>query len=174
MERIGPIAGNFVATVVPASLAMLGVFVANLPVSVFGGLLPAPQLALMPVYFWCLVRPDLMRPFTAFIIGVLEDLFSGGPPGIWGAAFVITYALIDRQRDSFAGLSGAAAILGFGVAMLVCSGTAYAIISVYYWHLQPLAVLLMQIAVTMLLYIPGASFMGWVHRRFVGPLRSDF
>ena len=43
----------------------------------------APLLALMPVYFWCLVRPDLMSPAAAFVIGMLEDILSGGPPGVW-------------------------------------------------------------------------------------------
>ena len=44
------------------SAASSGRFVANIPVSLVGGLLPPPLLALMPVYFWCLVRPDLMPP----------------------------------------------------------------------------------------------------------------
>ena len=30
----------------------------------------------MPLYFWCLVRPDLMPPFWALMIGVLEDLLA--------------------------------------------------------------------------------------------------
>lgn len=174
MERTGPIAGNIVASILPTTLAVLGVLFANLPVSVLGGMVPSPMLALMPVYFWCLVRPDLMRPFTAFAIGVLEDLFSGGPPGIWGAAFVVTYALIDRQRDSFAGLSGWGAILGFAMAMFVCGSAAYVLIALYYWQLPPFALLIVQIAATVMLYIPGAAFLGFVHRRFVGPLRSDF
>ena len=35
------------------------------------------------------------------------------PPGVWAASFIAAYALIDRQRDSFASLSGWATILGF-------------------------------------------------------------
>ena len=174
MERTGPIAGSFVAAIIPGFLAVLGVFLANLPLSLFSGIMPSPLLALMPVYFWCLVRPDLMPPFLAFLIGVLEDLFCGGPPGIWGAAFITTYALVDRQRDSFAGLSGVGAILGFAVAMFVCGGTAYILMAIYYWHMPPFALLLVQIAITVLFYVPGAALLNWMHRRLVGPLRSDF
>ena len=60
---------------------------------------------------------------------MLEDLFSGGPPGVWAASFVAAYALVDRQRDTFAGLSGIGAILGFAAAMLVGVGArAYVIV----------------------------------------------
>jgi hypothetical protein len=54
-------------------------------VSILGGLVPAPLFALVPVYFWCLVRPDLMTPAVAFSIGFAEDVLSGGPPasGPW-------------------------------------------------------------------------------------------
>jgi rod shape-determining protein MreD len=160
--------------VVPVFLGVLGVLVANLPVSVFGGLVPSPLLALMPVYFWTLVRPDLMPPVAVFGIGVLEDLLSGGPPGIWAASFVVCYALIDRERDTFAGLSGVGAVLGFAAAMSATAATAYAIVSVYYWRFPPFALLLVEIAVTVLWYIPGAAFLNWVHRRFVGAARSEF
>lgn len=174
MERTGPIAGTYVATIVPGFLAILCVFLANLPLSLFSGIMPSPLLALMPVYFWCLVRPDLMPPLLAFMVGVLEDLFSGGPPGIWGAAFVATYALVDRQRDSFAGLSGYGAILGFGVAMFCCAGTAYLLMAIYFWRMPPFAMLLVQVAITVLFYVPGAALLNLIQRRLVGPLRSDF
>ena len=69
-----------------------------------------------------------MPPFAVLIIGILQDLLSGSPPGVWTVAFVATYALVDRERDSFAGLSGVGAILGFGAAMLTAGATAYVII----------------------------------------------
>src|ERR1700744_1206500 len=120
MERVSLLMGSRIfASVIPVLLSMLGVLIANLPVSFLGGIVPAPLLGLMPVYFWCLVRPDLMPPFWAFVVGLLEDIFSGGPPGIWTLAFITTYAVIDRQRDIFAGLSGLAAMLGFAIAATI-------------------------------------------------------
>ena len=66
-----------------------------------------------------MVRPDLMTPFWVFLLGVLEDFLSGGPPGVWAASFLAAYFLIDRQRDMLAGLSGLGAIIGFAVSALV-------------------------------------------------------
>ncbi len=70
------------ANMIPVLSGVLGAIVGNVPISLLGGALPAPLFALMPIYFWCLVRPDLMSPAWAFGIGVLEDVLSGGPPGI--------------------------------------------------------------------------------------------
>jgi len=173
-ERFGMSAGGAVGAMTPFLCSIIAVLIANMPVSVLGGAVPPPLLALMPVYFWCLVRPDLMPPALAFTIGVLEDLFSGGPPGIWAAAFIASYALIDRQRDVFAGLSGIGAILGFAVAMLVASATAYTIVSISFGQMPPPSPLIAEIAVSVLFYIPAAIVLGWIHRRIVGPLRRDF
>jgi len=173
-DRIGFSFGNIFSASIPAILGVLGAFIANIPISIFGGNLPPPLLALMPVYFWCLVRPDLMPPWLAFGLGVLEDLLSGGPPGMWAAAFVASYILVDRQRDSFAGLAGFGAIIGFGAAMLTASVTAFAIAAFYYWRIPPVTMLIVQFALTTLFYIPAVAFLSFVHRRLVGPLRSDF
>src|ERR1700760_3194551 len=114
-----------IAALVPFVCGLLGVIFSNIPVTLFGGLVPPPLLGFIPIYFWCLVRPDLMTPAAAFAIGILQDVMSGGPPGIWTLSFVVAYAVIQRQRDAFAGLSGVAAVLGFATAMLIVCAVAY-------------------------------------------------
>ena len=175
MDRVASLmGGKILSSITPVLCALLGVFIANLPVSVTGGNVPPPLLGLMPVYFWCLVRPDLMSPAWAFLIGVSQDIFSAGPPGMWGIAFVAAYALVDRQRDAFAGLAGIGAMLGFATAALVACTTAYFVVSILEGHLQQIAPVLSELAVTVLFYIPGAYVLGAIHRQIVGPLRSDF
>src|SRR5271169_3828826 len=93
-------------SLLPVLMSLFLVVLVNLPLSVTGGLVPAPLLALAPVYFWSLVRPDLMPPLAALGIGLFEDLLSGGAPGVWAGGFLAAYALADRQRDSFAGMLG--------------------------------------------------------------------
>ncbi len=126
MERVSALMGSrLFASVIPVTAGVLGVLIANLPVSFLGGIVPAPLLGLMPIYFWGLVRPDLMPPFWAFAAGILEDMLSGGPAGVWTVSFIVTYVLIDRQRDAFAGLSGFGAILGFATAASLACASAY-------------------------------------------------
>ncbi len=175
MERAGNImGGRFLASVIPVLCGVIGVFAANLPFSFMGPWVPSPLYALMPVYFWCLVRPDLMSPAWAFLIGVLHDILSGGPPGVWAASFVATYAVIDKQRDAFAGLSGWGALLGFATAALIACATDYFIFNIYHWRLLPLTPYVKEFAVTVLFYAPVALLLGAIHRHLVGPLRRDF
>jgi len=170
----GVTGGRFFSNAIPVLLSFLGVIVTNLPFSILGSWIPSPMYALMPIYYWCLVRPDLMSPMWVFLIGVIHDMLSGGPPGIWAASFVATYAVIDRQRDAFAGLSGWAAIFGFATAALAACIVQYLIYSIYMWQLMPVSGSIKEFAVTSLLYVPVAFLLAWIHHRFVGPLRSEF
>lgn len=173
-DRIGISLPALLAAAIPFLCGVAGVVIANVPISVFGGILPPPLLALMPVYFWCLVRPDLMPAPAAFAIGVLEDLLSGGPMGVWAASFVIAYVLVDRERDAFAGLSGIGAILGFAATTLLTCVSAYIVGSLSMWHLPPAQPLIVMGASTVLLYFPGLWLLNRLHHNLIGPLRSEF
>jgi rod shape-determining protein MreD len=175
MERSGlQIGGRIIGSVTPVGLGLLAVVLSNLPVSLTGGHLPAPLLGLMVVYYWGLVRPDLMTPAWAFAIGFLEDLLAPGAPGVWALSFVATYALIDQQREALASLSGIGALLGFATAALTACGCAYLIVSFLSMRLLPLGPTLAEVATTVILFIPFASFLGFVQQKLVGASRSDF
>jgi len=172
-DRTGTLmAARFLAALVPLLCGLIAVALSNIPLTLIGGLVPAPLLGLVPVYYWCLVRPDLMTPAAAFAIGMLQDIMAGGPPGIWTLAFVVSYAVVARQRDAFAGLGGWAAVLGFSTAALISCAVAYAVMAALY-HLPPLGPMVAEMAVTVLFYIPGAIVIGAIHHRLVGPMRSD-
>ena len=177
LERAAPPRFRFLVALIPALCGLLFVFIANIPVSLLGGLVPAPLLALVPVYFWCLVRPDLMTPAVAFMIGFAEDILSGGPPGIWTLAFVLTYGLVARQRDSFAGLSGLAAVVGFAAASAIVCAVAYLTVAglglLSGMHLPPLVPIVGELAMTVLFYAPAAWVVGWLHHKLVGAARGD-
>lgn len=154
----------------PVLSALLLVLLVNLPVSLTGDLFPAPLLALTAVYFWALVRPDLMPPVAVLVVGVLEDLLSGGAPGVWATGFMAAYALVDRQRDNLAGLAGGAAVLGFAAAMGLAAAATFLLTWVMYLRAPPLAPLLLASVITVLFYPPIAVVLGWVHRRAVGAI----
>lgn len=153
-------------------------FLTNIPLSVLGGLVPPPILALVPVYFWCLVRPDLMTPTAALAIGFAEDVLSGGPPGVWTLSFVLTYALVARYRDSFAGLSGFAAVVGFSAAATFACAMAWFIVAALAFitpgaHLPPIGSTVSELAMTVLFYAPTVLVVSWLHHKLVGASRGD-
>ena len=107
---------------------------------------------------------------------MLEDLLSGGPAGrLDGCLSSSTYALVDRQRDAFAGLSGFGAILGFAAAAMLACGMRLHVVALYYWRIyRRFAPVMGELAMTVVFYVPVALVLGRLHRRLVGPLRSDF
>lgn len=164
---------RFLVGIVPLLCGLTSVFITTVPISLLGGAVPPPLLALVPVYYWCLVRPDLMTPAVTFLIGLTEDVLCGGPPGVWTLAFVITYAVVGRQRDSFAGLSGLAAVIGFAAAAALACTIGFLTIGLYYERMPLLAPFFSELAMTVLFYIPAAYVIGLIHHRLVGPMRSD-
>lgn len=175
MDRFGNLWGNrFISNIVPVLCGFIGVLLAAIPVSSLSGFVPAPLYALMAIYFWCLVRPDLMTPLWVFLIGLCYDLIAGPPIGLWAASFVATYAVIDQQRDNFAGLSGIGAMIGFAMAVFVTCLTYYAVFCLYRWQILPPGDLIKEFAVTVIAYIPLLFALDWIHRHFVGPARRDF
>jgi rod shape-determining protein MreD len=168
---------RFLVALIPLMCGLMGVLIANIPISVLGGLVPAPLLALVPIYFWCLVRPDLMTPSATFAIGFAEDVLSGGPPGVWTLAFVLTYALVARQRDSFAGLSGLAAVVGFAAAAAFACVTAHVAVSGLAFlsgnRPPPIIPIMGELAMTVLFYAPTTLVIGWLHHKLVGASRGD-
>ena len=67
-DRAGSLmAGRFFSPLLPLLCGFLAVILSNIPVTlVGGGLVPGPLLGLIPIYYWCLVRPDLMTPAATF------------------------------------------------------------------------------------------------------------
>ena len=158
-------------SLLPVLSALILVMLVNLPVSLTGDLFPAPLLALTEVYFWALVRPDLMPPFVVLCVGLLEDLLSGGSPGVWATGFIAAYALVDRQRENLAGLAGGAAVLGFAAAMAIAASATFVLTWIMYLRQPPLAPLLLASVFTVLFYPVVAVVLGRVHRRAVGANR---
>ena len=74
----------------------------------------------------------------------------------------------------FAGLSGFGAIMGFATAAAFACATAYLTVAAYYWRIPPLAPVMGERARCVIFYLPVIIVLGFFHRRFVGPMRSDF
>lgn len=165
--------GRIFASLTPALMAALAVAIANLPVSFSDGILPPPLLGLAVIYFWTLLRPDLVPPVLVLAIGLFEDLLSGGQPGLWAVGYLVGYAVTERQRDTFAGLAGWGVMIGFSVVVVCTTALVYVAGSLIYWRLAPLQPLLIQAIVTIILYPLMAVILGLIHRRFVGASHGE-
>ena len=63
----------------------------------------APDIVLIAVFYWTVHRPDLMRLWTVFVIGLLSDVLSGTPLGVHPLVLVLVHAAIISQHKMFRG-----------------------------------------------------------------------
>jgi rod shape-determining protein MreD len=164
---------RFIAALLPFGVALILEMISDLPVSFTGGVLPAPVLVLPAIYFWGIHRRDLMTPMLVVMLGLLEDLLSGGPPGLWTAGFIAAYAAIDGQRESLKGLTEIGAVIGFVGIMLIAAAAAYCLAALVYWRVPPVAPLLIECVITVMFYPFLAIPMTWLQRHLIGSVRRD-
>jgi rod shape-determining protein MreD len=60
-----------------------------------------PSLTLSIVYFWSIHRPELFGVGSAFVIGLLQDLLTGVPLGLFTMTMLLTRAGVATQGMFF-------------------------------------------------------------------------
>ena len=148
----------------PAAVTVLIVVLSVAPLRLPDYALVAPGLVLIALFFWTVHRPDLMRPWHAFAIGLLDDALSGTPLGVNALIFVLVHATIVAQHRIFRGKSFAVVWAAFAmiaaVAQLLNAGLALVSARV---PLDPL-LLGVQLLLTLALYPPLVWLLGRTQR----------
>jgi len=74
---------------------------------IMGGVIPLrvpdlspiiPSLGIISIFYWAIYRPDLMPGWAAFLLGLVQDLLSGGPVGIHALVFLLLATAVVSQR----------------------------------------------------------------------------
>ncbi|MBT4489218.1 MAG: rod shape-determining protein MreD, partial [Rhodospirillaceae bacterium] len=96
---------NFGRSGIPFAISVLLILTAILPYGLPKSSLAAPVLALISVYYWSVFRPELMPAGAAFLLGLMVDVLSGGPPGLNALILIIVHWAASGQRRALAGKS---------------------------------------------------------------------
>ena len=127
---------------------LLGVITWPLPY--FGEV--APPLALIAVYYWAVHRPDLVRPYMAFLIGLLNDILHDLPLGLSALIFVGTHQLVYSQRRFFAGHSFFMMWWGFALTILLVLLAEWILLGLWRWQLIPFMSVFMQAVLAIVIF----------------------
>lgn len=162
-QRLDKAGRNLAPFAVTVMLMLLGM----VPVPVPSYTQVAPALTLISVYYWAIHRPDLMRPGVAFLIGLLQDLLTGGPLGVNALIMVMTQGAVLTQRRVF--LASTFALLWFGFAMIMLGAAVvqWLAFSVLNATLLPFVTALFQALLTMAMFPAVAWLLIRVHRAFL-------
>ena len=118
-------------SITPFGLSLLLVILSVAPTYIPGYAQIAPILALVSIYHWAIYRPNLLPLFAVFILGLLQDLLIGSPPGLYVLVFLTVYGMTLSQRRFFTGKSFAVYWFGFAVVSLVASVESWVVGSVW-------------------------------------------
>ena len=92
---------NPVARLLPVATTVLATIISIQPAHIPGSAAPAPAFVLMAVYHWTIYRPDLLRPFALFLVGITQDLLAGVPPGVTALVLLLTRSVVLSYRRHF-------------------------------------------------------------------------
>ena len=149
----------------PTLLGLFGVILLALPVRLIEGWAPTPIIPLIVVFFWSIYGPDYMPSVSVFFIGLVQDLLTGGPLGLWAGVYLITQYVVLTQRAYFVGREQKVVLIGFAFAALNACVILWLVMSLMSGALLPLRSLLAQMVATILFFPIFSLAFGELHRR---------
>ena len=126
-QRLDLLARN----ILPAMLGVFLVLLSTIPFYVPGYGPVAANLVLMAVFYWAVHRPDLLPPVTVFLIGLLQDILVGMPPGMNAFVLLIVRTIAESQGRVFRGRSFVILWWGFGTVALASTLVVWGMSAIY-------------------------------------------
>lgn len=149
----------------PTLLGIFGVIILALPIRFFDGAVPTPIIPLVIVFFWSIYGPNYLPALSVFLIGLLQDLLTGGPLGLWAGVYLVAQFVVMSQRSYFMGREQKVVWLGFALVAVGASVILWLVMSLMSGVLLPAGALLLQMLATVMIYpLFGVAF-GELHRR---------
>ena len=89
------------ASLLPVATTVLAMLLSIQPIHIPGYAAVTPAFTLMAAYHWTIYRPNLLPPWALFAVGALQDLLSGGVPGVNPLVLLLTRTAVLRHRRHF-------------------------------------------------------------------------
>ena len=160
LQSIIILLGRALFVSMPFLLTALGMLLAVVPLNLFGGWIPAPELGVIAAFFWAVYAPALFPPAAIFALGLVQDFASGGPIGFWATMYLAVYGFTLSQRVFFIGRSVVGVWVGFAAVSALASVATWLLASTIYNRWIPPGEIFLQAAFTVLVFpLVGPLFM---------------
>ena len=134
LHRLDQNARRLLPTVISLVLTLAVVLPVGLPH--WGEL--APPLLLISVFYWSTVRPDLMPPTAAFVLGLFQDLLTQSPLGSAALVMVLTQWTMRGQRRYLANRPFFLMWAAFGPVVMIAGTLDWLIYALLNFHVVPI------------------------------------
>jgi rod shape-determining protein MreD len=122
----------------PALISIVLAIVVVLPVGLPQWGVLAPPFLLISVFYWSLVRPDLMPPPAAFLLGLFQDLLTGAPLGLGALLMVLVQWIMRSQRRYLANRPFFLLWAAFGPVVFGTAALDWLLYSMFTLHAVPI------------------------------------
>lgn len=119
------------------------------------------------IYFWQSQRPDAFNFLSAFILGIFADVLGGVMLGINVLTFLVLYLVSLHLSARFNIKKFSYSWLLFSSALLITLLFKGLIISLYFRHLLPLNLLIIEYLLILAIYPLFARSYIWIERNFI-------
>ena len=160
-------ASRLVVMVLPFVIGIACVLLSFVPVGRIFGSSNMPAFALMAIFYWAVVRPDMFPVYAVFVVGLLTDLLSAGPIGLWAFTYVLTYTIVLTQRFLIINVPFSVFWIAFLLAGLIAATISWSIASVIYGDLLPVRPVLTHVLITTAVFPLFAFLFGRIERRIL-------
>jgi len=150
---------------VPVGLSLVCVLLSLVPVGIGTGGTIAPIFTLAVAYFFAVHRPEFFPPWAVFAIGLIQDVLSGGPLGLYAVVLVAAFGLTHSQRLFLIGRSFSTMWGGFMAVSGIAAAISWFGASVHYGIVVNPMPLIWQALITIAIYPPLSFFMTRINRR---------
>ena len=149
----------------PLLLSLGLVLIAVIPNDIADLAQVTPSLSIMAVYYWSIYRPDLLPAPAAFLIGLTQDVLSGGPAGMMALVLLLVHVLVVSQRRVFVGKSFLVGWWGFAIVASGAAGLSWLVASAWFGALLRPAPVAFQTLLTIALYPCFNWLFGQLHQK---------
>jgi len=126
-----------------------------------------PFLPLAAVYYWCIFKPNLMPVWAVFLLGLLEDILSGGPLGMMALLLLLVRIFVLQQGRRFLEREFLFSWLVFLVVALIFGLATWAISSVYIRETQNFWNVLGQSMLTVAIFPGVVWLLRWLRQLLI-------
>ncbi len=151
------------SAIVPTLVGIFCVIATVMPYGSIGGITLGPVFPLAAIFFFTLTRPASMTPISVFAIGIVQDLLTGSPAGLWALVYLVAYGVTAALRVLFIGRSASAAWPGFLIVAGVACVSIWALASIFYGVNVPIVPVAGQLLLTAAVY----PVLAWVFALFL-------
>jgi len=152
LQAIVILLGRALFLSLPFLATLMATLLALVPLNLFGGWVPAPELGVIAAFFWAVYAPALFPPAAIFSLGLVQDFASGGPLGFWAIIYLAVYGFTLSQRVFFIGRSVLGVWLGFCVVSALTAIVIWLLASTIYNRWISPGEILLQAVVTALVF----------------------